>query len=72
MLAVFDAGHDLSLRCAITLQLICNDYSWDVLQTLQQLAEELLGRFFVASALDQDVKDDAILIHGSPQIKPVA
>ncbi len=57
-----------SLRRAITLQLICNDYPRHVPQPLQQLAEEPLGGLFVPAALDQDVQDVAILIHGSPQI----
>ena len=35
---------------------------------LQQLAEQAFGRLFVASALDQHIKHDAVLIHGAPEI----
>ncbi len=70
--AVFDTGKYLSFRCAITLQLVRDDDTWYVLQAFQQLAEELLRGFFVPAALDQDVQDVTILVHGSPQIMILA
>ncbi len=36
VLSMLDTGHDLSLRRAVVLQLVGDDHSWDVLQTLQQ------------------------------------
>ncbi len=68
MLAVLDAGHDLSLRRTVALELIRDDHSWDILQALQQLAEETLGRFLISLTLHQNIKDVAILVHGSPQV----
>ena len=34
---------------------------------LQQLSEQPLGSLLVASALDQNIENDAGLVHGSPQ-----
>jgi hypothetical protein len=34
----------------------------------EELAEELLGRLLVPSALHEDIEDSAVLIHGPPQI----
>ncbi len=42
VLAVLDTRHDLSLRRTVALQLVGDDHARDVLQTFQQLAEELL------------------------------
>jgi len=40
--AVLDTGHDLSFGCTVALQLVGDDHPWDIPQTFQQLAEELL------------------------------
>ena len=61
-----------SLRRAVALQLICDDDAGHVLQTLQQLAEELLRCFLTSLTLHQDIKDVAILVYGSPQIMILA
>src|SRR5436190_1874825 len=50
-LAVFHPRQDLALRRAVALQLIRDDHPWHVLQPLEQLAEKLLGRLLVPSAL---------------------
>ena len=39
---------------------------------LQQLAEQAFGRLFVASALDQHIQHDAVLIHSAPEIMLLA
>ena len=41
-------------------------------QPFQQLAEELLGRFLVATTLHQDIEDVPVLIHGAPEVVPLA
>ena len=56
------SGDDLSFRCTVALQLICDDHARNILQAFQQLAEETLGGFFVPATLDQDVKDVAMVI----------
>ena len=72
VLAVLHSWHDLSLRCTVALQLVRDDYPRHVLQALQQLTEETLGRLLVPATLHQDVQNVAILIHGSPQIMILA
>src|SRR3712207_1428257 len=44
MLPMFDAGQELPLRGAVTLELIGHDDPRDILAPFQELAEELLGR----------------------------
>jgi len=39
-----------------------------VLQAAQQLAEEPLGRFGIAPALDKDVEHMSVLVHGAPEV----
>ena len=72
VLTVLDAWHDLSLRRAVTLQLVRDDDTWYVLQAFQQLAEELLRRFLISLTLYQNIQDVAILVHGSPQVMILA
>src|SRR5215510_11404931 len=67
-LAMLHPGEDLAFRRTIALQLVRNDDPRHVLQSLQQLAEKLLRRLFVASALHQDIEDGVVLIHRTPQI----
>ena len=40
----------------------------DVLQALQQSAEEALGGSGIAAMLNKDIEDDAMLIDGTPEI----
>ncbi len=61
-----------SFRRAVAPQLVGDDDTWYVLQALQQLAEEPLGRLLVPAALDQDVQDVAILVYSTPQIMILA
>src|SRR5262249_1885335 len=56
-LAVFDPGQDLPFGRAVALQLIGDDHAWHVLQSLEQLARELLRCVLIAPALDQNVED---------------
>src|SRR4029453_593935 len=67
-LAMFHPRQYLTLRRTVALQLVRNDDPRHVLQALQQLAEKLLRRLFVASALHQDVEDIFLLIHRAPEI----
>jgi hypothetical protein len=56
------------LRHAIASQLVGDDHSRHILQALQQTLEEAPGGFPIAPLLDQNIEDDTILIHGTPQI----
>ena len=71
-LAVFHPGQNLTLRRAVALELIRDDHLWHVLQPLEQLAEKLLRRLLVASALHQDVEDVIVLVNRSPQVMALA
>ncbi len=68
MAAMFHTWHDLVVGCLIAAQLVRNHDTWDVLASLQQLAEELLRRRLVPAALHKDIEHIPILIDGSPQI----
>ena len=67
-LAVFDIGHQRTLRRAIAAQLVGDDDPRHILQTLQQPLEEALRRSGIAATLHQDVEHDPILIDGTPKI----
>ena len=69
VLAMLDAGHDLSLRRAIALQLVGDQHARRAALLLQELAHQSFGRLLVTPALDQNVEHHAMLIDGSP--KPV-
>ncbi len=51
VLPMLHARQDLAFRCSIALQFIGDDHAWDVLQSLEELAEEAFRCFFVAAAL---------------------
>jgi hypothetical protein len=68
VLAMFHPRKYLLLRGPIAFQLVRDDHPRYVGQSLQQLAEELLGRFLVSAALHENIQDVAILIDGPPQI----
>jgi hypothetical protein len=64
---VFDARQDLPLGSAIALQLIGDDPAWDARVSFEELAEKVLRGRLIAPALDKNIHDVAVLIHGSPQ-----
>src|SRR5258708_17695173 len=59
---------DLAFRCSVTFQFIGDDHPWHVLQTFEELAKKTFCRLLVASALHQNIKHVAMLIHRSPKI----
>jgi hypothetical protein len=71
VLAVFDTGEHLPHCGAVALELVCDDHPWGILTPLEELPKELLGGLSVAPALDQDIEDSAVLIHGAPKIVPL-
>src|ERR671933_875901 len=71
-LPVLDPGQGLTFRHAIALQLVGHEHARHILQALEQLLEEALGRLGIAPALNQDVEDLAILVHGAPEIVQLA
>ncbi len=69
---MFPAREDLSFGSRVTRQRSSDDDSWHVLQPFEQLAEELLSRLGIASALQQDMQHIAMLIDSAPQGVPLA
>ena len=67
-LTVLYAREALALRRAIAFECIGDDHPWDVLQSLEQLAEERLGRRRIAPPLYEDVEHVIVLIDCSPQV----
>ena len=65
---MLDIGQQASLRHAIASQLVRDDHPRHILQPFQQTLEEPLGRTPITPLLDQNIKDDTILIYGTPQI----
>jgi hypothetical protein len=61
-------GAAFPFRGTIAPQLIRDDPRGHVRQTLEELAEELLGRLLVPPTLHQDIKDISILIDGTLEI----
>jgi len=71
-LPVLDTGQDLALGRAIAAELVGHDHARNILQALEQLAEEPFSSFGIAPALDQDVEHVAVLVHGAPKAKHLA
>ena len=67
-LAMFHPGQYLTLRGAVTFQLIRDDHPGDILTAFEQLAEQLLRGLLIASTLHQDIENIVVLIQGSPQV----
>ena len=67
VLPMLYSWQDFTFRSSITLQFGENDHTRCRLPFLKQLAKKSCGGFFVPSALNQDIKYVAVLIHGSPE-----
>jgi hypothetical protein len=72
MLPMLHARQDLPLGRAIAFELVCHNHPRDVRQALEKFPEEFLGSVLVTSPLHEDVEDIPVLIHGAPQILPLA
>ena len=67
-LPMFYPRHHLALGRDVAFQLVRDRHPRHVLQTFEQLLEELLRRLLVAPLLHQDIEDIVILIHCPPQV----
>ena len=70
--AIDDGRHDLSVRSPVASQLVGDQPPGLTPLTLQQLADKAFGSPAVATRLDEDVDDVAILIDGTPEIVPLS
>ncbi len=69
---MLNARHDLLLGSLITPKLVSNHHARHILAALQEFVKELLGRPFVAPALDQDIEYITLLIDSPPQVVGLA
>ena len=69
---MFHAWQDLAFRSLIASELVGNDHARKVLELFQKLSEKSFGGLFVTSALHQDIKYGAMLIHRSPEVMLLA
>jgi hypothetical protein len=72
VLAVLHTRENLPLRGAVAFQLVGDDHPGRILAPFQQLAEELLGRFLVPTAMHQNIQHSTVLIDRPPEIVPFA
>ena len=70
-LAMFHTGQYVALGRAIAFELIRDDHTRHVLQSLEQLAEKLLRCPLIAATLHQDVEHVIVLVDSSPQVMPL-
>lgn len=66
-LSVFDVWKDPPLRHAVASQLVGHDHARHILKAFQQTSEETHRGFGVPPWLNEDVENDAVLVHGSPK-----
>ena len=53
---------------AVASQLIRHDHAWHVIEALQQSSKEAFGCLGIPPLLNEDVENEAVLIHGTPRI----
>ena len=68
VLSVLHTGQHLLFGCLIARQLIRDHDTRDILTPFEQLAEEFFRGGFVASTLNQDIQQIAVLVDSPPQI----
>src|SRR3978361_2216835 len=67
VLAMLDAGHDLALGCGVAAELVGDQHTRRSSLFLQELAEQAFGGLLVAPALDEDIKNKALLVDRAPE-----
>lgn len=67
MRTMLNAGHDLPLRRTVGPELVGDDHARRTALSFQELSHQTLCSLGIAAALNQNVKDETILIHGAPE-----
>ena len=65
---MFNPGKQLALSHTVTSQLISHDYARHILKAFQQPSKETFGGSGIPPWLNENVENDAVLIHGAPKI----
>ena len=68
MLPMFHPGQELMHGRPVAFQFVRDDHPRHIGQPFQELAEESLRCLLVATALDENIQDIAILVDGPPQV----
>ena len=71
MLSMFDAQAYLPASSAIGSKFVRDHDARGHGMLLQQLAHQALGGLAIPAALNQDIEDEAVLVHSPPQIMPL-
>jgi|GEM_PF-1624076 len=66
--AVLATGQHLSVSRSITPQFVGHQDAWSITLLLEEFAEELKSRTFIAPTLEQDVQDLPVLIYRPEQV----
>ena len=72
VLPMLDPGHDLPLGRGVALQLVGDEDTRRSTLLLEELAEQTLCGLLVAPALDENIKNEAVLVDGAPSSWPRA
>jgi len=64
---MLDAGHDLPFGRSIAAELVGDQHVRRSPLLFQELAEQALGGLLVASALDEDIENKALLVDRAPE-----
>src|SRR5258707_10306203 len=67
VLPMLDPGHDLPLGSGVALQLVGDEHTRGSTLLLEELAEQAFGGLRVAPALDENIKNEAVLVDGTPE-----
>jgi hypothetical protein len=67
VLPLLDTGHDLALSGSVVARPIGDQHPRRSRLLLQQLAEQAFGGLLVAPALDEDIKNEVLLVDRAPE-----
>src|ERR1700726_2236765 len=67
VLSMLDPGHDLPLGRGVALQLVGDEHTRGSTLLLEELAEQAVGGLLVVLALDENIKNEAVLVDGTPE-----
>lgn len=70
--AMLNTRHDLSLCCTVGSQLVCDHYQRRSSRALQELVHEAFGGLGISAALHENLQNEAVLIHSTPQLMLLA
>jgi hypothetical protein len=67
VLPVLNPRHDVPLGRGVALQLVGDEHTRGSTLLSEELSEYAFGGLLVASALDENIENEAVLVNGTPQ-----